>query len=76
MAGHLTTADLIGNGIHLLLGHDDARQAIVADPSLVNGAIEEILRYEPPISFSARFAKQPAPSAAAPITRATPWWSA
>ncbi len=58
VAGHLTTADLIGNGIHLLLTHDEARQAIVADPSLVNGAIEEILRYEPPISFSARFAKQ------------------
>lgn len=58
VAGHLTTADLIGNGIHLLLTHDEARQAIVADPSLINGAIEEILRYEPPISFSARFAKQ------------------
>lgn len=58
VAGHLTTADLIGNGIHLLLAHDDARQAIVADPALINSAVEEILRYEPPISFSARFAKQ------------------
>jgi len=58
VAGHLTTADLIGNGIHLLLTHDEARRAITADPSLINGAVEEILRYEPPISFSARFAKQ------------------
>ncbi len=57
VAGHLTTADLIGNGIHLLLAHPEARAAVVADPSLIPSAIEEILRYEPPISFSARFAK-------------------
>jgi cytochrome P450 len=57
VAGHLTTADLIGNGLYLLLTHDDARQAILEDPKLINGAIEEILRFEPPISFSARFAK-------------------
>jgi cytochrome P450 len=57
VAGHLTTADLIGNGIYLLLTHDEARQAILADPKLITGAVEEILRYEPPISFSARFAK-------------------
>ena len=57
VAGHLTTADLIGNGIYLLLTHHDARQAILEDPKLINSAIEEILRYEPPISFSARFAK-------------------
>ena len=57
VAGHLTTADLIGNGIHLLLTHEASRQAIAADPGLINGAVEEILRFEPPISFSARFAK-------------------
>ena len=58
VAGHLTTADLIGNGIHLLLTHDDARQAIMDDPRRIAGAVEEVLRFEPPISFSARFAKQ------------------
>lgn len=66
VAGHLTTADLIGNGIHLLLTHDEARQAIAEDPSLIGGAVEEILRYEPPISFSARFAKQDGVSGGCP----------
>lgn len=56
-AGHLTTADLIGNGIYLLLTHDEARDALVADPGLWHGAVEEILRYEPPIATSARFSK-------------------
>ena len=66
VAGHLTTADLIGNGIHLLLTHDAARQAIAADPALINGAVEEILRFEPPISFSARFAKSDGVSGGCP----------
>lgn len=58
VAGHLTTADLIGNGIYLLLTHDAARKAIADDPTRIVQAVEEILRYEPPISFTARFAKQ------------------
>jgi len=58
VAGHLTTADLIGNGVYLLLTHDAARQAIAEDPSRIQSAVEEVLRYEPPISFTARFAKK------------------
>ncbi len=57
VAGHLTTADLIGNGILLLLQHETARREIMANPALIQGAVEEILRYEPPISFTARFSK-------------------
>ena len=56
-AGHLTTADLIGNGVHLLLSHPDARRAVAENPKRIQAAVEEILRYEPPISFTARFAK-------------------
>ena len=57
VAGHLTTADLIGNGLSLLLDHPKAREAIVHDSAQIQPAIEEILRYEPPISFTARFPK-------------------
>jgi len=56
-AGHLTTADLIGNGVHLLLSHPEARRAVAENPKRIQAAVEEILRYEPPISFTARFAK-------------------
>jgi cytochrome P450 len=56
-AGHLTTADLIGNGIWLLLTHDETRQALAADAALWPSAVEEMLRCEPPISATARFSK-------------------
>jgi cytochrome P450 len=55
VAGHLTTADLIGNAVLLLLQHPDVRAAIEADPSLIAPAVDEALRFEPPISMTARF---------------------
>ena len=56
-AGHLTTADMIGNGTWLLLTHEGARRALKADAALWPAAVEEILRYEPPIATTARFSK-------------------
>lgn len=47
-AGNETTAKLIGWTGKLLGEHPDQRRQIVADPKLVNPAIEEILRFEPP----------------------------
>ena len=56
VAGHLTTSDLIGNGAYLLLERPDSVAALLENPDLIAGAVEEILRFEPPISFTARFA--------------------
>jgi cytochrome P450 len=56
-AGHLTTADLIGNGVLLLLERPAARKAMLDDPSRVAAVIEEILRFDPPITYTARFAR-------------------
>lgn len=48
-AGHETTTNTIGNGlVSLLRDHRDQWAEICADPSLVPGAVEEILRYSPP----------------------------
>ncbi|HVY84516.1 MAG TPA: cytochrome P450 [Caulobacterales bacterium] len=58
VAGHLTTADMIGNGIMMLLKHPEAREALERNPKLWPTAIEEILRYNPPISNTARFPKE------------------
>jgi cytochrome P450 len=55
-AGHETTQNLIGNGVNLLARHPDQRQVLREDPSLTKNAIEEFLRYEPPVQVTARSA--------------------
>src|SRR5919206_3981265 len=59
-AGHETTNYLIGNMLRRLL-EDPARwDAIVADPSLIPGAVEETLRYDTSVPIWRRRTKRPA----------------
>lgn len=55
-AGHVTTTSLIGNGLWLLLTHPEQLELLRNDRSLMDNAIEEILRYEAPVQFTPRFA--------------------
>lgn len=54
-AGNETTARLIGFMAQLLSDHPDQRRELHADPSLIPGAVEETLRYEPPSPVQARY---------------------
>jgi cytochrome P450 len=54
VGGNLTTTDLIGNGVRLFLLNPEQKAKLVADPSLVPGAVEEILRYEGPVDITGR----------------------
>ncbi len=45
-AGHETTTNLIGNGLELLLRHQDERRRLLAEPDLIRTAVEEFLRFE------------------------------
>ena len=54
-AGNETTARLIGWAGKVLAEHPDQRRALVDDPSLVGGAVEELLRFEPPAHHIARY---------------------
>lgn len=56
IGGNLTTTDLIGNGVWLLLRHPEELAKLKADPSLAAGAVEEILRYESPVAITSRVA--------------------
>ena len=57
-AGNLTTTDLIGNGIYLFLKHPEQLAKLRADPKLMGPAIEEVLRYEPPVDITVRVASR------------------
>jgi cytochrome P450 len=54
-AGNETTTRLIGWAGKVLADHPDQRRALVEDRSLVPGAIEELLRFEPPAPHDARY---------------------
>ncbi|CQD16187.1 cytochrome P450 superfamily protein [Mycolicibacterium conceptionense] len=57
-AGNETTARLIGFMGQLLAEHPDQRRELAADPSLIPGAVEETLRFEPPSPVQARYVAQ------------------
>jgi cytochrome P450 len=55
VAGAETTTRLIGWSGKLLSDHPDQRRQLAADRSLIPGALEEILRFEPPALQAARY---------------------
>jgi unspecific monooxygenase len=56
IAGHETTVNLIGNGTLALLRNPDQMQRLRDDPSLIKTAIEELLRFDPPVQLTGRYA--------------------
>jgi cytochrome P450 len=57
VAGHETSTSLIGNGIYTLLHNRTQWCLLQQDASLLPSAIEEILRYESPVSRQPRLMK-------------------
>jgi cytochrome P450 len=58
-AGFQTPSNLIANGIDTLLDHPDQWQRLVEDPSLATTAVDEVLRYAPPVPFVYRITLEP-----------------
>ena len=58
MAGHGSTIDVLGSGLHTLLRHPEAMRELRANPEGLPVAIQEIFRYEPPLPFFHRHATE------------------
>jgi cytochrome P450 len=54
IAGHETTVNLIANGVLTFLRHPQVFDRLRREPDLMFGAVEELLRYEPPVQFRDR----------------------
>jgi hypothetical protein len=57
-AGHETTGNLIGSGIFSLLREPEKMAELRETPALIRTAVEEFLRFESPIQYTARVAME------------------
>ncbi len=55
-AGHETTANLLSNSVLNLLLHPEQAELLRARPELLPDAIDELVRYDPPVQMSLRVA--------------------
>jgi cytochrome P450 len=58
MAGHEATVNVICNGVWALLRHPDQWQRLRDDPSLLDSAVEELIRYDSPLQLFERTATE------------------
>jgi cholest-4-en-3-one 26-monooxygenase len=56
VAGNETTRNLISGGMHALIEHRVERERLLADPSLMPTAVEEMLRWVTPVMYFRRTA--------------------
>ncbi|GHH37141.1 cytochrome P450 family protein [Streptomyces candidus] len=52
VAGHETTTHFIGNAVLALLRHPDAFHRLCRNPDLIPGALDELLRFDSPVSVA------------------------
>lgn len=69
IAGFETTVNLVGNAVNALLDHPDQWAALVADPGLAGAAVQETLRFDPPVHRTARVSFDDMELAGTSITR-------
>lgn len=71
-AGHETTTNLIGNGLVTLTEWPDQRAALLEDPSLIESAVEECLRFESSNQLGNRMTTSDTEIGGLPVARGTP----
>lgn len=74
VGGNLTTTDLIGNGVWLFLTHPEQIQALRDNPALAAQAVEEVLRFEAPVSVTSRILPDDREVGGCPMKARQPVW--
>ncbi|GAA3003718.1 cytochrome P450 [Actinokineospora diospyrosa] len=67
IAGFETTTNLIGNAVWTFARNPDQWDRLRADPALVGAAVDEVLRYEPPVQMTARIPHRDTEVAGTPV---------
>ncbi|WP_372801897.1 cytochrome P450 [Paracoccus seriniphilus] len=57
-AGHGSTIDVMGSGLHALLNNPEQMARLRSDPGLMPTAVQEMFRYAAPLPFFHRFASE------------------
>ncbi|HEU0089233.1 MAG TPA: cytochrome P450 [Pseudonocardiaceae bacterium] len=76
LAGHITTTLLLGNAVRTFDEHPGVWDELRADPGLIPGAVEEVLRYRSPFTQVARATMHPVEVSGVTIPAdviVTPW---
>jgi cytochrome P450 len=53
-AGHETSTNMLSHGVHEMLRHPDQIKKLRAQPELIDGVVEEVLRFQAPIQVNNR----------------------
>lgn len=69
VAGHETTASLIGNALKMILEDDRLRAELAGNAGRIPAAVDEFLRLETPVQFAPRLAVEDIPLAYATIRK-------
>ncbi|MEQ4497651.1 cytochrome P450 [Nocardioides kribbensis] len=68
-AGFETTVNLLGNGVALLLQHPDQLARLRSEPGLWPNAVDEVLRYDPPVLLTGRMTLRDTTFSGVPVPR-------
>ena len=71
-AGHETTVNLLGNGLLALLTYREEWEKLKADPTLVTGAVEEMLRFDSSVQMTGRVAMEDVEIGGVPVPAGQP----
>ncbi|GAA3536038.1 cytochrome P450 [Amycolatopsis ultiminotia] len=69
MAGHEATVNVIGNGVTALLTHRDQWERLRSDPTLLEPAVEELIRFDAPLQLFERTATDDVEIAGFPVAK-------